>query len=242
MTAPARSSRACLIGTGTIHFAPLAGCFFGELRNGFRRRQHQEGATQHIPVQSRRSAPARPYREVHARTLRQGIIRRRSGHRHRATRLVPLGGRFSNLRVLTPRCRPRPHRRCWPSGPDLSERWPSRLVATTVEEDRLEHLTTHSVAGIGEPPALACSQGLPGPSPEEPHGLALGVNVTVRGGRLCAPLQSQRAGIRDMVVCRSGVRRAIYIRPNAQLFNGDRVAAEPQGLDDESFRLPELSK
>jgi len=45
-----------------------------------------------------------------------------------------------------------------------------------------------------------------------------------------------------MVVCRSGVRRAIYIRPNAQLFNGDRVAAEPQGLDDESFRLPELSK
>jgi len=28
---------------------------------------------------------------------------------------------------------PRPHRRCWPSRPDLSERWPSRLVATAAE-------------------------------------------------------------------------------------------------------------
>jgi probable HAF family extracellular repeat protein len=31
---------------------------------------------------------------------------------------------------------PRLHRRCWPSRPDLGERWPSRLVATA-EEDRL---------------------------------------------------------------------------------------------------------
>jgi hypothetical protein len=30
----------------------------------------------------------------------------------------------------------RPHRRCWHSGPDLGERWPSRLVATA-EEKRL---------------------------------------------------------------------------------------------------------
>jgi|SRR6516165_10127467 hypothetical protein len=32
--------------------------------------------------------------------------------------------------------RSRSHRRCWPSGPHLGERWPSRLVATA-EEDRL---------------------------------------------------------------------------------------------------------
>jgi hypothetical protein len=31
-----------------------------------------------------------------------------------------------------------PHRRCWPSWPDLGERWPSRLVATAAEE-RLKH-------------------------------------------------------------------------------------------------------
>jgi hypothetical protein len=30
----------------------------------------------------------------------------------------------------------RPHRRCWPSRPDLGERWPARLVATAAE-DRL---------------------------------------------------------------------------------------------------------
>src|SRR5262245_29128472 len=33
--------------------------------------------------------------------------------------------------------RPRPHRRCWPSRPDLGERWPARLVATAAAEDRL---------------------------------------------------------------------------------------------------------
>ena len=60
----------------------------------------------------------------------------------------------------------RPNRRCWPARLDLGWRWRSRLVVTAAE-DRLEHLTTHSVAGIGEPPALACSQGLPGPSPED---------------------------------------------------------------------------
>src|SRR5262249_24549678 len=32
---------------------------------------------------------------------------------------------------------PRPRRRCWPSRPDLGERWPSRLVAATAE-DRLK--------------------------------------------------------------------------------------------------------
>jgi len=36
------------------------------------------------------------------------------------------------------------------------------LVATAAE-NRLKHLTTHSVAGIGEPLALACNQGLPRP-------------------------------------------------------------------------------
>jgi hypothetical protein len=59
------------------------------------------------------------------------------------------------------------YRRCTKPGMILAGAGLSRLVATTVEEDRLEHLTTHSVAGIGEPPALACSQGLPGPSPED---------------------------------------------------------------------------
>src|SRR6516165_611205 len=55
---------------------------------------------------------------------------------------------------------------CWPARFDLGLRWPARLVATAAE-DRPEHLTTHSVAGIDEPLALACSQGLPGPSPED---------------------------------------------------------------------------
>ena len=44
---------------------------------------------------------------------------------------------------------PRPHRRSWPSRPDLGERWPSRLVATTAENRlsilRARHFKSGSV-------------------------------------------------------------------------------------------------
>ena len=42
--------------------------------------------------------------------------------------------------------------------------------------------------------------------------------------------------------CSSRSEASALLALGTQLFNGDRVAAEPQGLDDESFRLPELSK
>src|SRR5262245_26730433 len=54
-----------------------------------------------------------------------------------------------HLDVYLYRLRPRPHRRCWPSRPDLGERWPSRLVATA-EEDRLRHLAQLALSNLGE--------------------------------------------------------------------------------------------
>jgi hypothetical protein len=47
----------------------------------------------------------------------------------------------------------RPHRRCWPSRPDLGERWPSRLVATA-EEKRLKY--SRATSGLSFSAASDC--------------------------------------------------------------------------------------
>jgi hypothetical protein len=48
---------------------------------------------------------------------------------------------------------PRSHRRCWPARPDLGERWPSRLVATSAE-DRL-NIRRNSRTSLLRQPAIA---------------------------------------------------------------------------------------
>ena len=56
------------------------------------------------------------------------------------------GPTFNAAFSLDRRERPRSHRRCWTSRPDLGERWPSRLVATAAE-DRLSFRQIASKSG-----------------------------------------------------------------------------------------------
>jgi len=42
-------------------------------------------------------------------------------------------GFIDRIQVTTPAASARPHRWCWPSGPNLRECWPSLLVATAAE-------------------------------------------------------------------------------------------------------------
>jgi hypothetical protein len=83
--------------------------------------------------------------------------------------------------------RSRSHRRCWPSGPHLGERWPSRLVATA-EEDRLSfRRNPHtSFAAASDCRTIAIYEYTPKTPPRD-----LAAAASPRRWRFLAPLRGQ---------------------------------------------------